>query len=354
MPLNLLSDACRKETPLRAAWVDCAKGLGILFVVYAHVLRGLVPVDVIHAQSWLLATDYFIYLFHMPLFFFVAGFFAEKSVGRGARGFLAAKGRALAYPYVLWSVLFIVVHTAAAGHTNRATHFSDIPRIFVDPPGAYWFLYALVLCHMACFGLRRLGASREAVVAVAFALFIVGQVLPDDLLIDIFVDYFFYFALGLYGLQVIERMNRPGLAGLGVVAFLVAGAAVYVLQDGVTTLRLNAPVRVMPALLGIAATCLVVTRLPEGKIQAALAACGRVSLGIYVMHIIFAPAFRTALLKAHVLSPVLHLAGGTLLGLALPMLVMAVAQRLKIASWLGLPGRVLIPERALLPLKQAP
>ena len=53
----------------RIDFIDIAKGIAIILVVYGHCLRGLASANVVSTNSWLIITDYTIYTFHMPVFF---------------------------------------------------------------------------------------------------------------------------------------------------------------------------------------------------------------------------------------------------------------------------------------------
>jgi fucose 4-O-acetylase-like acetyltransferase len=66
-------DNDRESSPPRESWIDVAKGVGIFLVVFEHVVRGLVAANVVSATTLFHITDYTIYLFHMPLFFFYQG-----------------------------------------------------------------------------------------------------------------------------------------------------------------------------------------------------------------------------------------------------------------------------------------
>ncbi|WP_373565555.1 acyltransferase family protein, partial [Klebsiella pneumoniae] len=52
---------------MREAWVDYAKGIGIILVVFGHVNRGLYSAGIQLSGSSYLLTDSIIYSFHMPL-----------------------------------------------------------------------------------------------------------------------------------------------------------------------------------------------------------------------------------------------------------------------------------------------
>jgi len=90
----------------RDAWVDYAKAIGILLVVYGHVARGVhnagIPMDAALYEL----VDSIIYSFHMPLFFFLSGLFFLHSLERRGPGALTAnKIDTIVYPYVLWSLI---------------------------------------------------------------------------------------------------------------------------------------------------------------------------------------------------------------------------------------------------------
>jgi fucose 4-O-acetylase-like acetyltransferase len=54
----------------RDIWVDYAKGIGILLVVYGHVARGMANAGITINETLYQLADSMIYSFHMPLFFF--------------------------------------------------------------------------------------------------------------------------------------------------------------------------------------------------------------------------------------------------------------------------------------------
>lgn len=82
----------KQENDLQSTdWVDCAKGLGILSVIAGHVFTGL-PSEII-------------YLFHMPLFFFIGGYLFKP---RAAKTYLLSKAKKLLVPYVIFLILFTI------------------------------------------------------------------------------------------------------------------------------------------------------------------------------------------------------------------------------------------------------
>lgn len=72
----------------RKKWVDTAKGIGIILVVIGHIYEGL-PKD-------------FIYIFHMPFFFFLSGYLHHADSNK--RVFLYKKVASLIVPYTIYLI----------------------------------------------------------------------------------------------------------------------------------------------------------------------------------------------------------------------------------------------------------
>lgn len=80
----------------RLAWLDAAKGIGILLVIIGHIWTGGVVRDDIYA-------------FHMPLFFLLAGYTARP---KQPRAFLLTQWRTLAVPYIAFLVTLVLADQA--------------------------------------------------------------------------------------------------------------------------------------------------------------------------------------------------------------------------------------------------
>lgn len=84
----------------RIEYIDLAKGICISLVVLLHVYGDLSG-TVIKIMN----------LFHMPLFFFCSGLFFRELLSKESVGvFLRKKVRTLYFPFVKWSVFFLLLH----------------------------------------------------------------------------------------------------------------------------------------------------------------------------------------------------------------------------------------------------
>ncbi len=76
----------------RADWVDYAKAIGIILVVYGHVARGIFNSGIVVPVHAYEVLDSIVYSFHMPLFFFLSGLHAIDSLKRrGGAGMVLGK-----------------------------------------------------------------------------------------------------------------------------------------------------------------------------------------------------------------------------------------------------------------------
>jgi fucose 4-O-acetylase-like acetyltransferase len=146
----------------RSVWLDAAKGIGILLVVLGHCLAGLHDAGLVPANSALWLLFYGIYVFHMPLFFFLsASLIYQRVVARPAR-VLSSSVKKIAWPYFLWATVQVCVLQAASGMVNHPTTHglaASLIRLLWAPAAQFWFLYALFFLHMTVLVSVRFGGK---------------------------------------------------------------------------------------------------------------------------------------------------------------------------------------------------
>lgn len=315
------------EAQRRVAWVDYARGIGIVLVVVGHVLRGLVHADLVEASAGYRALDAWIYGFHMPLFFFLAGIFGRRSTDRGTRRFLSDKLRTIAYPYFVWSVLQTSVQIELSHQTNNPAHFSDLLALPIHSVMQFWFFYALFLIFLAVHGLRRLRIPFGAIVAISFAAY-VGSAFVDvrwGMALEA-IHYLPYFALGAVVGEPLLRRLPDSPTSLLVAGWAVGFGAVAVgVWTGTVGHYFWQPLFAMAGTGG--AICFAVL-LARGNAVPALAIAGFESLPIYVAHTLAASGTRIVLQKALRISwPSSHIALGIAAGLVAPIVLVRVLDR---------------------------
>lgn len=129
----------------RYAWIDYAKGIAIILVVYRHIAYGLIARGVSLPHNVLAIND-MLYSFRMPLFFLLSGVFFSKSIAkRGVKNFTFLKINTLLYPYLLWAVIQISLQIVFSRFANSERSGKDFLNIFLQPRtlDQLWYLFAL-------------------------------------------------------------------------------------------------------------------------------------------------------------------------------------------------------------------
>lgn len=308
----------------RCLWVDYAKGIGIILVVYGHVARGLHGAGLTINESTFRTIDSVIYSFHMPLFFFLSGLFFLRSLMRlGSWRLIAGKLDTIAYPYIVWSLIQGAIEVLLSRFTNGDVTVNEVVSFLWHPRGQFWFLYALCLIFVAATIIyRRLNERWHLALVFAAALAnIYRDVIPGGIPFNFLYQYSAYFALGVFAAPFIPRFQSiTKFLSLGACLVFAAGQFAF---HGFLGLDYATPDRLLA--LGLAAISIVavvaVSLQMERSGFALLARIGNASLGIYLLHIIAGSGVRILLHKfLGIDSVAVHLILGTTAGIGLPLL----------------------------------
>lgn len=96
--------ACEKKTAGRIEYIDLAKGIGMLTVIWGHI-SGI--------------FSCFIYAFHMPLFFFISGMMFGSGKYGSIRELAGKRAKKLLLPYLFYSVVTWCVWAAYVTVTGQ-------------------------------------------------------------------------------------------------------------------------------------------------------------------------------------------------------------------------------------------
>ncbi|UYY57099.1 acyltransferase family protein [Sphingomonas sp. S2-65] len=165
----------RERSENRVEWIDALRGVGIIFVVAGHVFSA--P-----------AAHHVIFLFHMPLFFFLSGFLFRPEPFR----VLAKKRvRSLLIPYVAFLLLVTALDLVAFKFDNIHTlplhpysrFFGSLAfggSLLTGSQGVAWFVPCLFLTTLAYAAAEQAcgGPLKPATIAVVVALYLLSFLLP--------------------------------------------------------------------------------------------------------------------------------------------------------------------------------
>jgi len=327
----------------RLGWVDAAKGIGIVLVVYGHAVDGLRSAGLVPADGWAAFTFYAIYTFHMPLFFLLSGLFVPGRLQRDRARFVWRLFPTIAYPYFLWSIVQVTILYLAAAYVNVPRTHLAYAEILWSPPSQFWFLYVLFLCHLAAAASVWKGSGALlTVIGIAAALFYYAAY-PHATVVRCFAEFLIFYAVGvLYGQRIAGvQAAATRYWRWSAVAVLLA---VPVTWFGFTHGFPYGAAWVLPVTAaGIAGTLSLSVAL-SGRPAVLFQFLGQRAMAIYVLHVLFVAGTRIVLAKllglewGALLLPILVAAG-----LCGPVVGCEIVARLRLNEWAGLGG---LPRRA--------
>ena len=314
----------------RSNVVDIVKGIAIILVAYGHTAQGM-----IHRGWWTTPgaffSEAFIYSFHMPAFFFVAGLFVMGSIAkRGSKRFAVDKMRTILYPYFLFALISVAIEPMI-GRFKSGTHAFHWNKFLVSlvDGDASWFLFTLFVCLMLALmtvrvpaWLRFLGGVLLGMIP-AFGPQGAAEVLRE----------FCFLAAGMWvGTRIyeVERI-RLSTAALGFIALAaIQFAAVYFFGAAV----LGRWSYIELGITGTSGLFLLAKLLDTHRPGNGLAWLGRASLAVFLLSAFAQGATREVLLRVfHTREFWLQLLLPTLFATVLPAIVWYQQDRWRV-SWL--------------------
>lgn len=309
-------------THKRETWPDMAKGIGIILVVIGHVWRGLAEAGIPMNEAVFQAVDRGIYLFHMPLFFFISGWFFPNVLRHGTAGEqLWRPVSRLLYPMVIWTYLFALVKLAAGEAANDPVSAMDLLRWPLPPYLHLWFLWALFVLQVGVFALCRLperwAKAGTGLLFVASVVMFLCVARAENVLWrgTLFGAPFFLLGMlwGRFGGWPQGRLAT----GFALFGFVAAQVWIGTLPDLPPVTYLCGAMACIIAVLTLARASFLSARRRHS--QNWLTVLGRASMTIFLTHTIFAASVRIGLMKAGVTDIGVHLVMGAVLGLMLPL-----------------------------------
>jgi fucose 4-O-acetylase-like acetyltransferase len=320
-----------KATP-RLDWVDYAKGIGIFFVVLGHSLKGLSKSYILPETSWSLGLEHWIYSFHMPLFFILAGLFVERSLRKPLKQLLLDKFLVLGYPYFLWSIVQGLLQVATSGQTNTEVTLADIPKIIYAPIQQFWFLYVLFVV----FALYTLARKKHVPMSICFLVSILGYVIASAHLLPsqwfvlrLTLNECIFFIMGAWwgSRPISNALVKRSIPQLGLIGLAGYGFVTLTIVQGWEMLPW---VRFMDAIAGTLASVALAIIFDRQKFLGFIRQWGILSLEIFAAHTIVSAMLRVLLYKGfHIDQPLLHLSLSVVIGLYGPILLDRASRLLK-------------------------
>lgn len=183
---------------------DIAKGIAIYMVVLGHLLEQIGGQDII-----------VISFSHMPVFFFISGYFMRSGVERYTKQmFIKRKVITLLFPYFVWSLISFLANVSVDIFNGHRVS-KEFVEIFIHARSC-WFLVALFMSMMLFVASIKIAESIKIspyIVALIIWMF-TSIIVPGDILSFYKSKWLFPFLLAGYGLAG-RKIIMPRVLGGG-------------------------------------------------------------------------------------------------------------------------------------------
>lgn len=202
----------------RVEYLDIAKGLGIILVVWAHA-KG--------------PFSGYIYQFHMPLFFLISGYLFNAR--NSFRQFLTGKVKSIYIPFVMWNLLAVGIKTVLNSNNWEANAKQSLEILLTLSKdgrffGATWFLGALfmvsVLYKFLDVTIQQSNWKRPLITGLFAAMAVMGFEINLPYMLSRTLILGMFYAAGFLVKEYQEKLHpfdRPPSAVLAFLIFVVIG-----------------------------------------------------------------------------------------------------------------------------------
>ena len=265
----------------RLTYFDKLKGIAIFFVVLGHCLQTLMP-DWQGNNVTLL-----IYMFHMPLFTIISGYFFYLSVKRYIfYDFVSKKFIHLYLPSLFWGLIQICIICIHKVLNNSVLEFSYLAKVFFT--GA-WFLTLLFILNIIGACIEHFFSSICVKIWLLFYCLI--YVLPTYFMVNELKFLIPFFVIGILWKRY-EIMQPSNISFLLALAMFILcfheynfDYSLYMMQDDILNIDYHVKnvIRFLSGVSGIICICYLCKYIPQ-KLSNILLHIGTITLPIYVLH----------------------------------------------------------------------
>ena len=247
--------------------MDVLRGTAILLMVLYHATEVLWRYAD-PAPVWVVSVMSFFAPLRMPALMFLSGMLLRSSLAKGRRRYLSGKVRRIAYPFLLWTLIYLALTGT----------WEDFVGATFGAQTYLWFMQFLVIFYLLALVTRRVPALPLVVGSLVAA-----WLLPTGSLVERFLFLFAFFLLGdvLAGRPALWRslVTDPRVVAVAT----VLGVTVGVLSLTGATVRYQAEYA-WGTMGGIIALGYASRLLDRSPLARPLRYVGRNSLIFFVLH----------------------------------------------------------------------
>lgn len=325
---------------MREAWVDSVKGFGIVLVVVGHVILGILDAKMFTNFKFIMEyIIYFIYSFHMPLFFIISGYLYSKTWHinnlKEYKDRMVNKVIALYITYVVFCLSYSIVKFIMSNSTNSKIGLNKIISVLFKPIGPYWYLYTLIGLFIVIPYLDLKITNKKKILISSFILMFISSYFSTPIaIINYTIKYMFYFYLGSILFNFKKYINKNSIFIISLIYLTVNVVYFYFTRETKIT---NVFVSTILAVTG---SLIIIYLFKSGSIQNTLLNyLGKLSLPIFLIHGFLTSGLRIIFIKLGINSLLIHILAGTFLGIFIPIIIYKFSRRYKFLDFFFTPNK---------------
>ncbi|WOO86634.1 acyltransferase family protein [Mollicutes bacterium LVI A0039] len=268
---------------------DNIKALLIFLVVFGHLIEPLRDINFFGI------TYFIIYSFHMPLFIFMAGYFAKPTT----KGLMYLFKKFIKFE-IIYALVFVVLFATSGGEANVEGSALDLILYALQPIWVLWYLLSLIFWRFLLIAFEK----HPVAIGIIIALIIGFNFIPFDfrvLSLGRTLSFFPYFIVGYLAKKHqfdFSRLRHSHTITFYLLCLLVVFWAMYstqasdellygtdsIVSQGTSLLPL-AMFKINTYLVAAAATIVILNFVPTTKNT--FTAIGQKTLPIFLWHGVF-------------------------------------------------------------------
>lgn len=334
----------------RIEWIDNIKTFACILVVLGHLIQSLQKSGIDNHENITNFINWFIYLFHMPLFFAVSGYLYElkkkKFSLKQYKKSIINKIINLGVPYISFYLFYVFINMAFANSVNSPKGINEIIGIINNPMAPYWFLYALFSIFLLMPLLEKILNNKKKMIFTFLLMlkFLNLFVNTGVYVIDSFLANSIYFYCGVVIKDLINRKKniiKKHNFIYNLVFVLIYSITALILYLYNLNNSVNIAIKIIEIALALVAIFILVNMFRSLKKDFIFKELKKYTFPIYLLHTIFAAGFRIALLRVGITNYVINFIIGFVASIIIPIIIAKICEKTKYLNFFFYPTKTI-------------
>lgn len=330
----------------RIVWIDYLKTFACILVVIGHLIQSLQMSNIDNYPQITGFINWFIYLFHMPLFFCISGYLYEKNKKdfswKNYKNFEIKKIINLAVPYFTFYILYVGINMMFSDSVNNPKGLQDLLDIFNKPIAPYWFLYTLLSIFIVIPIIEKICKNNKLFILFILLILKIFSIFVRTNLY--FIDSIFSYSIYFYIGNFIKDKNEESTNFNNAIAILLYFILALVLYININ--RINQQIlEVIKIFLAIIGIEICINNFKGIKSSKILDIIKKYTFQIFLLHTFFAAGVRIIMIKLSIDNYFIHFVIGLLSSLYLPVIVGIFSEKVRFLNFFFYPVKTVLNDK---------